>query len=252
VHNTIINVVAKRIAQRAKSKVSHTAFLRQQRIQELKYQKTLIKVLRNQERRVLGLLGVLKSISLKIDDPIAGLTGMWGVETELLIDSSIPHLESSIISGSILAAAQVKGVPMLKGEVADALFVRQNRLKKVSLRLYNQIKMEISEGLALGESTATIADRVNVYYKGTDAQAMRIARTETSSAMSSASLQTYKKNGIEYKRWHTAGDRRVRDTHLMNEGAGVIPVDVAFPGTNEQHPGESEINCRCSVAAVVI
>ena len=73
-----------------------------------------------------------------------------------------------------------------------------------------------------------------------------IARTETASALSAASLDTMADMGIDGKEWVTVGDDNVTDDCLGNEAEGVIPVNQAFSGGTmapPQHP-----DCRCTVA----
>lgn len=73
-----------------------------------------------------------------------------------------------------------------------------------------------------------------------------IARTETSNALSQASLDRMQEMGIEGKEWVTAGDDKVSDECLGNEADGIIPVNQAFSGgvmAPPQHP-----DCRCTLA----
>lgn len=73
-----------------------------------------------------------------------------------------------------------------------------------------------------------------------------IARTETASALSQASLDSMEDMGIDGKEWITAGDDRVSDECLGNEAEGVIPRGQTFSGGVDappQHP-----DCRCTVA----
>ena len=73
-----------------------------------------------------------------------------------------------------------------------------------------------------------------------------IARTETASALSQASLDTMDDMGIDGKEWVTAGDDLVSDDCLGNEAEGIIPVNQTFSGgvsAPPQHP-----DCRCTVA----
>ena len=77
-------------------------------------------------------------------------------------------------------------------------------------------------------------------------RAEMIARTETSEALSQASLDSMSDMGIEGKEWVTAGDALVSDECLGNEAEGVIPVNQEFSGgvmAPPQHP-----DCRCTVA----
>ena len=66
-----------------------------------------------------------------------------------------------------------------------------------------------------------------------------IARTETSNALSQASLDTMADMGVNGKQWVTAGDDRVSDECQGNEAEGVIPASQAFSGGTmgpPQHP----------------
>ncbi len=77
-----------------------------------------------------------------------------------------------------------------------------------------------------------------------------IARTETSSALSQASLDKMKDMEIEGKEWITAGDERVSPECSGNEGEGIIPRDQMFSGgvmAPPQHPA-----CRCSLAPAIL
>ena len=73
-----------------------------------------------------------------------------------------------------------------------------------------------------------------------------IARTETASALSQASLDTMEDMGIGGKEWITVGDGDVSPECLGNEAQGVIPVKQAFSSgamSPPEHP-----NCRCALA----
>lgn len=77
-----------------------------------------------------------------------------------------------------------------------------------------------------------------------------IARTETSNALSQASLDKMRDMEIEGKEWITAGDERVSPECSSNEGEGIIPRDQMFGGgvmAPPQHPA-----CRCSLAPAIL
>lgn len=78
-------------------------------------------------------------------------------------------------------------------------------------------------------------------------RAEMIARTETSNALSQASLGRMKDMGITGKEWVTSGDARVsKNICLPNEGQKVIPVDEAFQSGHMAPPGHPR--CRCALA----
>lgn len=74
-----------------------------------------------------------------------------------------------------------------------------------------------------------------------------IARTETSNALSQASLDRMKDMGIEGKEWVTAGDDRVdKVVCAPNERQRIIPVGQAFQSGHMAPPGHPA--CRCTLA----
>ena len=252
-YNTIVSsLIAMQVVKRISLTRYHNTFLRRQVAIEAPYTNDLTLYLTKQGKRILKALRPLKT-HLKADDPIANLFEMWPAETSMLIEISIDPIEKSLIEGSVLASTQVGGTPMWQNEIADALFSRRNRIVDVSNRLYNQMRMEIYDGITAGEGPAKIGKRIQALY-GNDMskfRAERIARTETSSAMSQASFETYKKNGVELKIWLATNDGRARASHLANAAQGPIPMKDAFEGTGEQYPGQSQINCRCAVSAYI-
>jgi len=74
-----------------------------------------------------------------------------------------------------------------------------------------------------------------------------VARTETASALSQASLDSMLDMGIDGKEWVTAGDADV-DTEVCepNEEQGVIPAGEPFQSGHMAPPGHPD--CRCALA----
>ena len=105
----------------------------------------------------------------------------------------------------------------------------------------------ISQGIKNKRGIPGLArDIKNTFADMTKFRSELIARTETASALSQASLDTMKDMGISGKEWVTVGDSDVSDECLANENQGVIAVDKAFSGGTHappQHP-----DCRCSLA----
>ena len=105
----------------------------------------------------------------------------------------------------------------------------------------------ISQGIKNKRGVPGLArDIKNTFADMTRFRSQLIARTETASALSQASLDTMKDMGIGGKEWVTVGDDRVSDECLANEAQGVIAVDKSFtsgPMAPPQHAA-----CRCSVA----
>jgi SPP1 gp7 family putative phage head morphogenesis protein len=76
--------------------------------------------------------------------------------------------------------------------------------------------------------------------------ARMVAVTETSRAVSQASLDRYRDGNVEAKEWMDAGDQRVCKTCSENEGDGPIALDAAFSSGELAPPGHPD--CRCAIA----
>lgn len=123
---------------------------------------------------------------------------------------------------------------------------RQKKIIDINNTTFEKLKISLSEGQANGETIKQLSKRVEDIFddaKGT--RAIKIARTETNTAINYGHIEAMRQADIEKKEWITAGDDKVRDTHVTNETAGCIAREEAFPGTGEMYPGE--VNCRCEV-----
>lgn len=78
--------------------------------------------------------------------------------------------------------------------------------------------------------------------------ARRIARTETTKAYSKGRMKGMEELNIKKQQWITANDEDVRDEHQINNGV-IREVGQPFPN-GERYPGESSINCRCTIISV--
>jgi SPP1 gp7 family putative phage head morphogenesis protein len=81
----------------------------------------------------------------------------------------------------------------------------------------------------------------------------RVARTEMTVAQGEGSLQAFTQAEVPAKRWYTALDERVRDTHMDAHGQ-IRKLSEAFSvgGDRMESPGQGSdpaenINCRCVV-----
>jgi len=109
----------------------------------------------------------------------------------------------------------------------------------------NVVKDEIFTGLGNVDSAAK---RIAAGAGMTEAQALRIARTETQAGFNMAMHEQYVRSGVPTRSWLTVGDRRVRDSHRTNEAEGPVAFGKPFPN-GQMHPadGVDSINCRCSI-----
>jgi hypothetical protein len=139
------------------------------------------------------------------------------------------------------------------GVAQKFLIDRENKLKDVPQEIYDQLKSSLEEGSKAGETERQLAARVADVMGDLEAgRAQTIARTETSSAYGTASLDAINQVGMTHKVWVTADDGKVRHSHEECQAQGPIPVDedfvngLAFPGDPEGDADEV-INCRCII-----
>jgi uncharacterized protein with gpF-like domain len=82
-----------------------------------------------------------------------------------------------------------------------------------------------------------------------------IARTETAGAVNRGSYIYYENQGVKFKKWSTASDELVRESHTACQQEGAIPFDAEFvnglkcPNDENGEAGEV-INCRCRLVPI--
>jgi len=84
----------------------------------------------------------------------------------------------------------------------------------------------------------------------------RVARTEIASMENLGSFEMDKELGVEYHKWKTAGDERVRDSHDEMDGeitkvGNIFSNQMLYPG-DRNAPLEEWINCRCITIPFII
>lgn len=123
--------------------------------------------------------------------------------------------------------------------------------------LIEAIKLEVeSQGTVINIMNAihTVVNRSQFFYKW---QALRIARTETTSASNFSALHSASESNIELtKEWISVKDDRTRLDHTFENGQ-VVDFDAPFQmadGSLLSYPGDIKakpsqiINCRCTIA----
>lgn len=111
-----------------------------------------------------------------------------------------------------------------------------------------RLRVLVAETIEKGDSLRTLKNKLRADFAFSDSRADMIARTETASAQSKASIQAYSSNGFEGKEWLTAGDGQVCAACAGNQSQGAIPLHDAFQSGHTE-PG-AHPRCRCRVLAV--
>jgi SPP1 gp7 family putative phage head morphogenesis protein len=121
------------------------------------------------------------------------------------------------------------------------------------------VKEAINEGFQNGESIEGISRRIDeVYGYSRDFRSKRIAQTEVIGSANQGQWQSYKDAGVEKKKWSSAGDNKVRDSHRSNQVVDINdPFSIGgaalmYPGDRSMGaPAEEVINCRCTLVPVI-
>ena len=123
----------------------------------------------------------------------------------------------------------------------------------------------VNKGLAEDWTLAEFQSALTVNKRFSPAEAMMIARTETTRHSNKAAIESFKKaeeTGLKIeKMWLSARDGKVRDAHRPGTGLDgqTVPVGAkcSHQGHTTDHPGgfgvpAQDINCRCTVVAKVV
>jgi len=197
------------------------------------YRKEVISLV-NGEKSLLEFLVLLNALNELKSKQDAKLIEMLG---PLYFQASLAAIEGAddLIEGT--------GEVVANSKLVD---VALENITGINDTIQKQLRKELKAGIDAGETVAQLTDRVRGVYNFSTTKARQIALTETNNIMNASAFAHYKDNGIKYKRWLTAGDSRVRDSHRANEAQGVIPIDQPF-SSGEKFP--SSVNCRCAIAA---
>lgn len=127
-------------------------------------------------------------------------------------------------------------------------FVKQNvkKIKTIHEDYFSEVERIVLDGLKAGKLAGTISEEIEARYSVTQAQAVRIARTETGKLYTQLDAATAQTNGVETYIWHTHIDGRESTDHKRKDGNvyryDSPPYDEDFK--QNVHPADRP-NCRC-------
>jgi len=134
--------------------------------------------------------------------------------------------------------------------------------KKVNETTLELIRGSLRDGIQAGEPISEIGKRLDKIYDFRIKNGARTtAQTEVIGAANSGQLQAYIEAGVKFKRWLTAKDEKVRDSHRATDKqtVGITEDFTTGAGAKLQYPGDRSssapagevINCRCTVSPIV-
>lgn len=246
----------KAISDRKREVVRKVADARDQIVKT--FEPAMAKYFRAEEKVIIG--RVLKSFPGDLNvEKLAD----WKREDDIITKVARPYISTAVKLGAGIASQALSKDPADKKALSEAH--REEIIDKLARKVTNvnattkdKIRKAIEDGItgdfsineiAYGNTDQTYKGIAGVFAEAIGYRAELIARTETIGAYSEASYETYKDLGVESKEWITAGDDRVSDACLINEGEGAIGVDEVFADGSMYPPAHP--NCRCSILPVV-
>ena len=178
----------------------------------------------------------------------------WRTEVDTLVE----WLEAHAIGGEGFSAS---------GEVRRHLDRVRNLLVRIPEEVFDDIRRELIEGHNQGDSTKTIADKIDRVLNVTGSENWRnraqvIAVTEVNGALNAgwfagAVAQQTQLGQPLAKKWIATHDTHTRSTHREADGQTVPLLSpfivgnsaLLYPG-DKSGPPEEVINCRCTAAVV--
>ena len=133
------------------------------------------------------------------------------------------------------------------------------KIKQVSTTTLAKIRIELTNGVAIGEGIPELAKRIDGLYLAQiiPNRSKVIARTEVIASSNWSAMEAAKSSGLTLNKvWLSTGDARTRPDHVEADGQEV-PMDEPFivggaklmqPGdTSLGAPADEVIQCRCTV-----
>lgn len=202
-------------------------------------------------KQLIKILAVVKSNKAVGIDKLAILLSVKTIleeSNEVLLSMLTPLYNDGSKEATAMAQnfLRVESNPHIKENIVQEL---GTRIKGVNQHTYNLVRREVVVAVDAGETIAQLSKRIENVGKFNASRSRLIARTESANLINGSTFEEYKAQGVPKKKWITAGDADVRETHAQNAAAGAIPMNQTFPGTGEMYPGE--FNCRCAISPVV-
>ena len=229
------------------------SYLRKRKPLETKFNSKMKRYFFEQRKEVLAIVN-----NAKHNHNITNDLGKLFIEEDNRIkDTTKPLYVEGVEVGIDIASAQFKVVSdtINKDLIDEALVMgRVNKITGINHTIYNQIKMNLYEGLKEGESTDQIAKRIKNVYNMASTRAKTISRTETGGIINDSTAAEYKKKGVEKIQWIGG----TRASHAKVNG-NIVEYGKEF-ANGLKYPGDRAgsgstpanlINCRCCMAAVI-
>ena len=153
---------------------------------------------------------------------------------------------------SLKRAVGVDMSAIINNEDLTDILVLANRnnvslIKSIPSQYFKQIETIVYTNLEQGSGASSMISQIRALNGSTYKRARVIARDQTSKLNSALIRQRQLNIGVEEYVWRTAGDGRVRKSHIFNNGKTFRWDD---PPEETGHPGE-DTQCRCTAEAII-
>lgn len=184
----------------------------------------------------------------------------WEKEFERKIKPQIKRIVQDSGRGALLDLGASISFDVFEPAVVEFLTARAQRFAvEVNATTWAELQDSLSAGLKEGESIRDLQKRVeSIMQDRIMSSSETIARTETIGAANGGTLLAWDQSGLDLdKAWLAALDDRTRESHAEAHGQVVGLKENFSVGAGEgPAPGqigiaEEDINCRCTMTAIV-
>lgn len=144
-----------------------------------------------------------------------------------------------------------------ESQIKYLLLLAGTKIKQISTTTLARVRLELTDGVAQGESIPELAKRIDGLYlqQIIPNRSVTIARTEVVASSNWASVESAKQSGLMLNKvWLATEDSRTRPDHADADGQEVAMDDqFTVGGVKMDQPGDSSapadqtVNCRCTV-----
>jgi len=158
-------------------------------------------------------------------------------------------------------ANETRPLDLIFGRRDLAVQISSTAAEQMTETTINKVSEVIEKGLIAGAAVEDIAKTLETNLAFSAARSLRIARTESTKAVNTATDQAYRianENGVNVqKQWLSSRDSRVRDAHVELDGT-IIGVNEEFESEGLYAPSPADfgdpaldVNCRCTIIPVI-
>lgn len=178
----------------------------------------------------------------------------WGKQDEELARILTPLWENAFQIGA-QSTEKAFGITAVRAPQLTDHLRKQGfgRIEGINATTRERLAASLAEGIEVGENMTSLSKRIQEHLPNTGAgRAGVIAVSEAHTSMQSGSFEQMKYGGIQTKQWLTAEDDQTRESHMLNQMQGSLPIEKRFqnqlmyPGDPAGAVGEI-INCRCDL-----